>query len=170
MNGLRRSLCKNNSELYSLLRLSIPVSANYLLNRLVGFTSILFVGHLGRSSFGRLTDQCHWLGYSARPHWRHEHLVWAGMYFPATKLPSDLHILIRHLTICLYVYNCCAQAEGRPCTEVVWQLIVMCSRPNSCSTSSTTHIPQHADSLERVVQLLFENMESTLLCRTVRSS
>ena len=47
MDGLRRSLCKNNSELYSLLRLSIPVSANYLLNRLVGFTSILFVGHLG---------------------------------------------------------------------------------------------------------------------------
>ncbi len=38
---------KHNAELFALLRLSIPVSANYLLNRLVGFISILFVGHLG---------------------------------------------------------------------------------------------------------------------------
>ena len=37
----------NNAELFALLRLSIPVSANYLLNRLVGFISILFVAHLG---------------------------------------------------------------------------------------------------------------------------
>ena len=47
MKSLISSWGRNNAELFALLRLSIPVSANYLLNRLVGFTSILFVGHLG---------------------------------------------------------------------------------------------------------------------------
>jgi len=47
MKSLTSSWGRNNADLFALLRLSIPVSANYLLNRLVGFTSILFVGHLG---------------------------------------------------------------------------------------------------------------------------
>ncbi len=47
MDRLTSCWGNNKAELSSLLRLSIPVSANYLLNRLVGFTSILFVGHLG---------------------------------------------------------------------------------------------------------------------------
>ena len=47
MKSLTSSWDRNNADLFALLRLSIPVSANYLLNRLVGFTSILFVGHLG---------------------------------------------------------------------------------------------------------------------------
>ncbi len=47
MESLTNSWGKSNAELFALLRLSIPVSANYLLNRLVSFSSILFVGHLG---------------------------------------------------------------------------------------------------------------------------
>ncbi len=47
MKSWESSWGKNNAELFALLRLSVPVSVNYLLNRLVGFTSILFVGHLG---------------------------------------------------------------------------------------------------------------------------
>lgn len=35
------------AELLTLVRLALPVSANYLLNRLVGFTSVLFVGRWG---------------------------------------------------------------------------------------------------------------------------
>ena len=37
----------SKAEVFTLLRLAIPVSANYLLNRLVGFTSVLFVGRWG---------------------------------------------------------------------------------------------------------------------------
>ena len=47
MEGLRSAWSTNKAEIFSLLRLSIPVSANFLLNRLVGFTSVLFVGRLG---------------------------------------------------------------------------------------------------------------------------
>lgn len=37
----------SKAEVFTLLRLAIPVSANYVLNRLVGFTSVLFVGRWG---------------------------------------------------------------------------------------------------------------------------
>ena len=47
MEGLRSYWGDNKSELFTLLSLSLPASATYLLNRLVGFTSILFVGRLG---------------------------------------------------------------------------------------------------------------------------
>ena len=47
MKSLRSAWDSNKTEIAGLLRLSIPTSANYLLNRLVGFTSVLFVGHLG---------------------------------------------------------------------------------------------------------------------------
>lgn len=46
---------KNTAELFALLGLSMPVSANYLLNRLVGFASILFVGHLGPAELAAAT-------------------------------------------------------------------------------------------------------------------
>ena len=47
MEGLRSRWGDNRTELLRLLSLSLPSSATYLLNRLVGFISVLFVGHLG---------------------------------------------------------------------------------------------------------------------------
>ena len=47
---LRSCLANNKGEAWALLRLAGPVSANYLLNRLVGFTSIVFVGRWGPDS------------------------------------------------------------------------------------------------------------------------
>ena len=48
METLRSSLSRNSqTELVRLLSLSLPASATYLLNRLVGFISVLFVGRLG---------------------------------------------------------------------------------------------------------------------------
>lgn len=47
MESLRWYWADNKSELFRLLALSLPASATYLLNRLVGFISVLFVGHLG---------------------------------------------------------------------------------------------------------------------------
>lgn len=38
---------ENKEEALAICRLALPVSANYLLNRLVGFTSVLFVGRWG---------------------------------------------------------------------------------------------------------------------------
>ena len=50
MKTLRGSLLMDSqTELMRLLSLSLPASATYLLNRLVGFISVLFVGHLGPS-------------------------------------------------------------------------------------------------------------------------
>ena len=47
MEGLRSTWTDNKTELLTLLSLSLPASTAYLLNRLVGFTSVLFVGRLG---------------------------------------------------------------------------------------------------------------------------
>lgn len=47
LNIVRGRWQENRAEAFTLLRLAVPVSANYLLNRLVGFTSILFVGRWG---------------------------------------------------------------------------------------------------------------------------
>ena len=47
MGGVRVYWADNKTQVCMLLSLSLPASATYLLNRLVGFISVLFVGRLG---------------------------------------------------------------------------------------------------------------------------
>ena len=47
MDGLQRSWGNNKGEIYSIVRLSIPVSTGFLLTKLVSFVSVILVGHLG---------------------------------------------------------------------------------------------------------------------------
>ena len=47
MNAINRTWQNNYTEIRSLLRLSIPVSTGLLLNRMIPFISVIFVGHLG---------------------------------------------------------------------------------------------------------------------------
>ena len=47
MEGVRGSWNENKQEIYTIVRLSIPVSTGFLLNKLVSFVSVIFVGHLG---------------------------------------------------------------------------------------------------------------------------
>ena len=47
MEAMNRLWQNNYTEVRSLLRLSIPVSTGLLLNRMIPFISVIFVGHLG---------------------------------------------------------------------------------------------------------------------------
>ena len=47
MDHLRRSWTDNKAEIYTIVRLSTPVSTGFLLNKLVSFVSVIMVGHLG---------------------------------------------------------------------------------------------------------------------------
>lgn len=47
MEDLRRWWADNKGEMYTIFGLSIPVSTGFLLNKLVSFVSVIFVGHLG---------------------------------------------------------------------------------------------------------------------------
>ena len=47
MDAMNRIWQNNYTEVRSLLRLSIPVSTGLLLNRMIPFISVIFVGHLG---------------------------------------------------------------------------------------------------------------------------
>ena len=47
MDHLWRSWADNKREIYTIIRLSIPVSTGFLLNKLVSFVSVIIVGHLG---------------------------------------------------------------------------------------------------------------------------
>ena len=47
MGALRRRWDANKGEIYTIVRLSIPVSTGFLLNKLVSFVSVILVGHLG---------------------------------------------------------------------------------------------------------------------------
>lgn len=47
MEALRRRWDANKGEIYTIVRLSIPVSTGFLLNKLVSFVSVILVGHLG---------------------------------------------------------------------------------------------------------------------------
>ena len=47
MDHLRRSWTDNKAEVYTIVRLSTPVSTGFLLNKLVSFVSVILVGHLG---------------------------------------------------------------------------------------------------------------------------
>ena len=47
MEALRRRWDANKGEIYTIIRLSIPVSTGFLLNKLVSFVSVILVGHLG---------------------------------------------------------------------------------------------------------------------------
>lgn len=47
MGGLHALWLDNRKELFTIIRLSVPVSMGFLLNKLVAFVSVVIVGHLG---------------------------------------------------------------------------------------------------------------------------
>ncbi|KAL3136652.1 hypothetical protein ABBQ38_005893 [Trebouxia sp. C0009 RCD-2024] len=47
MSWIRTSWADNRGEVYTIVRLSTPVSIGFLLNKLVSFVSVILVGHLG---------------------------------------------------------------------------------------------------------------------------
>ena len=47
MGGLHALWLDNRKELFTIVRLSVPVSLGFLLNKLVAFVSVVIVGHLG---------------------------------------------------------------------------------------------------------------------------
>ena len=47
MEGLQRVWADNKGEAFTIIRLSVPVSTGFLLNKLVSFVSVIIVGHLG---------------------------------------------------------------------------------------------------------------------------
>ena len=47
MTWIRTSWADNRDEVYTIVRLSTPVSIGFLLNKLVSFVSVILVGHLG---------------------------------------------------------------------------------------------------------------------------
>lgn len=47
MRWSRTSWVDNRAEIYTIVRLSTPVSIGFLLNKLVSFVSVILVGHLG---------------------------------------------------------------------------------------------------------------------------
>lgn len=47
MDLVRRIWSDRKAEVYTIVRLSAPVSTGFLLNKLVSFVSVIMVGHLG---------------------------------------------------------------------------------------------------------------------------